>query len=230
MDAPFWHPGGVSSSALSTDGKRLATTSWRSVILWDTATGSAIRRFDPPGPATQMSLAFSPDGRWLAVGGGYSGDLVVWDVTTGKEVHRAAARRDRETEFRSVVGFAQDGKQLVLARRGTTEFVDTRTWKEVRTCDGTGRLYSPVGPTLVPRRGACPHRPGERGSTIHSRWDLPSALALSPDGRTLAVSPSPHRLGTLVGPGRAAAPGRRLDWEPAGRGGRVFRGRRPGVP
>src|SRR5688572_17162814 len=81
VDAPFWHPGGVFGSALSPDGKRLATAAGRSVILWDTATGEPVRRFEVPGRrGTGMTLAFSPDGTRLAAGGGYSGHLSVWDV------------------------------------------------------------------------------------------------------------------------------------------------------
>jgi len=91
VEAPFWHPGGVFGSALSPDGTRLATAAGGSVILWDTATSGAVRRFDTPALRTRMSLAFSPDGRWLVAGGGYSGDLFVWDVRTGTEVHRSSA-------------------------------------------------------------------------------------------------------------------------------------------
>jgi WD40 repeat protein len=197
VEAPFWHPGGVFGSALSPDGKRLATAAGRSVILWDTATGGSIRRFDTPGPSTRMSLAYSPDGRRLAAGGGYSGDLFVWDVGTGKEVHRVAGRRDWETVFLGVVGFTPDGRQLVLDRLGTTEFVDTRAWEEVRTSVGSGRLYSPVGPTLVgqARGGVTLTGLGRGGSTVRLPMDpYPGGLALSPDGRTLAAFTLSHRL------------------------------------
>ena len=45
-DARFRHPGGISASALSPDGKRLATAADHSVVLWDTATGTALHRFE----------------------------------------------------------------------------------------------------------------------------------------------------------------------------------------
>jgi WD40 repeat protein len=197
-EAPFWHPGGVFGSALSPDGKRLATAAGRSVLLWDTAAGKAVRRFDTPGPrGTPMTLAFSPDGTRLAVGGGYSGELLVWDVGTGKEVHRVAGPRDGRTEFLGVVGFTPDGLHLVLDRLGTTEFWDVRTWKEVRTTHGAGRLHSPVGPTLVAeaRGEVILTGLGRGGATVGLPLQVPpGGLALSPDGRTLAAF---SRLGRL---------------------------------
>src|SRR4051812_21668403 len=45
-DTRFRHPGGISGSALSPDGKRLATAAWHSVIVWDTTTGRAVCRMD----------------------------------------------------------------------------------------------------------------------------------------------------------------------------------------
>jgi len=62
------HPGGISGSALSPDGKLLATASRHSVAVWDLATDTAVRRFDtgPHNHYATQKLAFSPDGRRLA--------------------------------------------------------------------------------------------------------------------------------------------------------------------
>src|SRR5262245_57207042 len=45
-DVALWHPGGISGSALSDDGKLLATAARRSIVVWDVTTGMPIYRFD----------------------------------------------------------------------------------------------------------------------------------------------------------------------------------------
>ena len=42
----FHHPGGIFGSALSADGKWLATASQRSVVVWEVATGKPVYRFE----------------------------------------------------------------------------------------------------------------------------------------------------------------------------------------
>jgi WD40 repeat protein/serine/threonine protein kinase len=63
------------------------------------------------------SLCFSPDGKWLAVGGGedtQGGEVQVWDVRTG-ELLRLLRGHSRRVEL---VAFAADGKQLTSVSRG----------------------------------------------------------------------------------------------------------------
>src|SRR6185437_6441976 len=57
----------IRASALSPDGKLLATTSGRSVVLWDLAAGKSVRRFltDHHWCFTNPGITFSPDGRHL---------------------------------------------------------------------------------------------------------------------------------------------------------------------
>src|SRR3954470_18755707 len=70
----------VYSLAFSADGKTLATSHFDpgAVRLWDVATGKEKLKLDAPG----ISLAFSPDGRTLAIGGD---GVQLWDLTTGKK-------------------------------------------------------------------------------------------------------------------------------------------------
>jgi len=83
--------------AFSPDGKTLASVDMKStIIIWDVATGEKISVFDPVSRwaginATEEvagwthSLAFSPDGKLLAVG--YSeGSILIWDVATTQAV------------------------------------------------------------------------------------------------------------------------------------------------
>jgi WD40 repeat protein len=78
--------------AFSSDGRTFATTGslpspgpteWDEVRLWTTATGKEVRAFGRQRvPFT--ALAFSPDGRTLATGGGDHA-VRLWEVATGKE-------------------------------------------------------------------------------------------------------------------------------------------------
>jgi WD40 repeat protein len=73
------HVGGVPRLAFSPDGKLLATAGYddRSVRLWDVATGWQLREI--PQDDKVHGVAFSPDGRYLAIG--TNSKRHVWDLT-----------------------------------------------------------------------------------------------------------------------------------------------------
>lgn len=106
-------PRGVTEIALSPDGKMLAAEEiWREndskdfkrgVALWDVAAGKIIRDLS----VTAYTMAFSPDGKTLAVSNGDG--VLLWDVAANRQRSKLAA------EKLSVVAlaFAPDGKTLV---------------------------------------------------------------------------------------------------------------------
>lgn len=84
----------------SPDSRLLATTGHRSLKLWDTSTGDEVRSasiqgppprrpvgFQPPNLTYINDLAFAPDGRWLALAVGGTGDkeVRVLEVSTGRD-------------------------------------------------------------------------------------------------------------------------------------------------
>jgi len=97
-------PGGVYSVAFSPDGKLLATVSNEIfatkenafglapgfVKIWDLATGTAQSEFR--GTYQIRSLAFSPDGRTLAVGQ-RDGNVLYWDTTARRMMETVRATR-----------------------------------------------------------------------------------------------------------------------------------------
>ena len=116
----------VVSAAFSPDGKVLASVSSR-VSLWDVATEqrSATFRGDQP-----LAVAFSPDGKTLAVGT-WNSTIELWEVATRQ---RSATLRGH-TDAVTSVAFSADGKLLASGSYDTT----VRLW-EVATRQQTANL------------------------------------------------------------------------------------------
>lgn len=119
---------------ISPDGKRVAGgTSSGAVILWDADSGQVFRRLHHPRCGLH-SLTFSPDGRWLAVGGMTVGDapaLCAWDLESGN------ARPEFECdELRRVTGVAvsPDGQMLatICDDERTVRLWDANDGREVK--------------------------------------------------------------------------------------------------
>ena len=75
---PFPTGSGPAAVAVSADGKEVATGAADGVRLWEAATG-ALRHTFPAGSFLHGSLAYGPDGRWLAAAGGGQA-VLVWDL------------------------------------------------------------------------------------------------------------------------------------------------------
>jgi WD40 repeat protein len=112
------HTAPVHSLAFSPGGQLLASSGNDATIrLWDVAAGRQVKRLWSPRTAlttrtafarqAQQSLAFSPDGKLLATGGG-DGTVRLWDVKTME----VTALLRGQTAVR-VVAFAPDGRSLV---------------------------------------------------------------------------------------------------------------------
>ncbi|HYV37948.1 MAG TPA: WD40 repeat domain-containing protein, partial [Gemmataceae bacterium] len=101
--------------ALSPDKKQLASSDVYGVVhLWDVASGDMLRVWSNGEKSNYglVSMAFSPDGKTLAVGTRY---LNLWDVSTGALM--LAPEWDCEN-----VSFSPDGK-IVIAMRQQGDFI-----------------------------------------------------------------------------------------------------------
>jgi WD40 repeat protein len=130
------HGSGIIRSALSADGKRLATISKSSVAVWDMTTGKVLFRF-PTFSRKERSerigyytgpqiIAFSPDGKKLgyAFNGAFTG---VWHLENGCTFRRFG---DKETwQSHDICRFTPDSKQFILIYEDCIRFWDVATGK-----------------------------------------------------------------------------------------------------
>ena len=175
------------------------------LILWDVALGRPIRRF-PGVKGTAKGMAFSPDGKLIAVGSGYQqtaetadGHLSVWDAASGGLVF------DRLETGNNVlsVAFSRDGRLIGTGHGryssndpGQAKLWDVKTAKVVHTIAPTpggvnSVAFSPDGKRMALAGAGVvevwrvdpPAKLHElRG---HTSWIY--SVAFSPDGTRLAT-------------------------------------------
>ena len=114
------------------------SSSRKEIRIWDATAFQVIHRLPFPDKKPRV-LAFSPDGKQLAIGES-SYITRLWNISTGKEVHRFVNRDkiiDRlKSAFVRALAFTPDGKQLACG--GTFDAIwlwDVRTGKRNQKLD-----------------------------------------------------------------------------------------------
>jgi WD40 repeat protein len=180
--------------ALSRDGKTLALGNDDGTIeLWDVGKEKSAQRlrFQAHKKRDQFSsissLEFSADGKTLA-SHGYDGKIRLWNLTGKVPTERGTI--DARASWSWALSFSQDGTRLALSELIAASVVRPEDRPTMRVWDITGT------------------QPREIAAVLEQAPDM-AALALAPDGRTLATgggerdlgrpSPSPISLWRLSG-------------------------------
>jgi WD40 repeat protein/type II secretory pathway predicted ATPase ExeA len=124
------HNGSVTAGAISPDGKSAVSASGDGTLrLWDFTSGDALVTISGEGEF-YTSVAFSPDGRWIAAGEGAvierrtatdgrpsyvnRGEIDLFDTETGTPVNLLDAERGH-SDIVTAVAFTGDGRYLLSA-------------------------------------------------------------------------------------------------------------------
>ena len=111
--------------AFSPDGKQLAAASGylnQGVVVWDAAAGTKIRTL----AGGSGRVAYSPDGKFVATGGG---KVELWNPTSGAPI--------RELDATDVLAFSPDGRMLAATGQDkAVRLYDPATGNPIRTLTG----------------------------------------------------------------------------------------------
>lgn len=117
------HRNGMYEPAWSSDSKLVAVGgAGVSISIWDSTTHQLLRTLALKGNAPYGSVAFSPDGRYLAAG---SNVISIWDAKTGEWIRDIVGpfidpTRPQPRNIRSIA-FSPDSKNLIAVYIGASE-------------------------------------------------------------------------------------------------------------
>jgi WD40 repeat protein len=198
------------------DNQHFLSASHEGVIFWKVATGKEARRF--PNIGIPVSVALSPDGKFLAQGYPWRYGLHLWDVETGRELHCHPGHPGPASR----IAFSPDGKALVSRsdEEKTLRFWETDTGRPIRVLSsdipekradagwGCAIAYSPDGRSIalgdlsgIVRIWDTREGKQVRRLEIDVACRAINAVSFSPDGRTLAVSGARAKYHTTQWPG-----------------------------
>jgi WD40 repeat protein len=104
------HGRAVDALAVSSDGQFTASVARDGLYLWKTASGEALEKLSSRDDRSPVCL-FSPDGKQL-ITSGPAGSVQVWEVSSGKELHRFKLRVNDEPVTVEAAVVSADGKRL----------------------------------------------------------------------------------------------------------------------
>jgi RNA polymerase sigma factor (sigma-70 family) len=187
--------------ALASDGRTVITAEFGTIVLWDAATGRVRRRLQSHLHYVQ-AVRMAGDGHTLVTlewdRSYQKRELQVWEVATGKELHRIPLK---ESGAFGALAVAPDGKSAALAAAGGDIIaLDLTTGKEQRRFKGPtefiyGAAFASDGCALIVWSG---------DSFIY-RWDVATGQELikfsvrDAEGQPVPGAPAPLPAGRRSG-------------------------------
>jgi dipeptidyl aminopeptidase/acylaminoacyl peptidase len=208
--------GAVAAVAFDPSTRRIAAGSYKSVHLMSLDDRKWIATLDGHADLVR-AVAFSPDGRWLAVGGGPSGrfgEIKIWDVQRPKPKLLSTIQGHRDTIL--AIAFSPDGKTIASASYDRlVKLWDLTTGKQLRSLkEHTDAVYAiafmPDGKRLVSAAGDRTLKvwdvaEGKRLTTINDALDALYTVAVNPSGTQIAAAGADRIVRTWAWNGAADA-------------------------
>ena len=127
------------------------------IEVWEIESQTRIHFIEGEHESNTFSLAFSPDGQWLATASGFSGGthddsfIKVWDVESGAHV---ATLLTPEIGDNHHIAFSPDGAKLATSGNMDYQIWETETWERSYRVPGRysgsyGLAFSPDGSLLA---------------------------------------------------------------------------------
>lgn len=172
------------------DGKSIATGRDREVKLWNPATGAEIRTITGDSIANVRNLAFSPNGKTLAITTGEA--IVLVELESGKEVGKLSIPVQLNSSGGGPgLAFDKDGKKIYISdyvgKLFEWEVATGKLLRQAETPGSMGVSLSPDGKSLV-RTGTGPpviDLAGKEITSLDNRTGPIVSLQFTPDGSKL---------------------------------------------
>ena len=178
------------------DGRAIAAGYSESIVaLWDLASGRVARVFNPRSTSL-IDLAYSPDGKIVAVVDLLQQHLDLWDAETGQRLRNLGGRFNR---FKAVA-FRPDGRMMAASGREDVGFTtdvglyDVETGREIRIFRGhevdvEALAFRPDGRLLATGDGdgivkLWDVETGKEIRAVAGHRDDIRSIAFGPDGKT----------------------------------------------
>lgn len=202
-----FHPYGVKAVALSHDGKYLVVSNQSyncNISVFDMNTHEKIVTL-PISPGGALSLVFSPDDKYLVLGGGteHTGYVRIISVDDWKQIY--SVETSRMAIDSAPIAFSPDGYYLIVGGDYKIKIIEVGTWAELNVISQSTHIsaiaFSPIdkyfavgdrnGIVQIFKKGSWEKiaeikRP-DKLSSAFTNYIYVRSLAFSPDGQNLAV-------------------------------------------